>query len=105
MSSILIKNIGALATGDLRNPLRHADSIYVEEGIVRAIGKGIDYRADTVVDARGITAIPGLVDSHSHPTFGDFTPAQNALSWITHYMHGGVTALVSAGESRPLGAQ
>lgn len=98
MSSVLIKNIGALATGDLRNPLRHADSIYVEEGIVRAIGKGIDYRADTVVDARGITAIPGLVDSHSHPTFGDFTPAQNAVSWITHYMHGGVTALVSAGE-------
>jgi len=98
MSSVLIKNIGALATGDLRNPLRHADSIYVEEGIVRAIGKGIDYMADTVVDARGITAIPGLVDSHSHPTFGDFTPAQNALSWITHYMHGGVTALVSAGE-------
>lgn len=98
MSSILIKNIGALATGDLRNPLRHADSIYVEEGIVRAIGKGIDYRADSVVDARGITAIPGLVDSHSHPTFGEFTPAQNALSWITHYMHGGVTALVSAGE-------
>jgi len=98
MSSVLIKNIGALATGDLRNPLRQADSIYVEEGVVRAIGKGIDYRADTVVDARGITAIPGLVDSHSHPTFGDFTPAQNALSWITHYMHGGVTALVSAGE-------
>jgi len=98
MSSILIKNIGALATGDLRNPLRQADSIYVEEGIVRAIGKGIDYRADSVVDARGITAIPGLVDSHSHPTFGDFTPAQNAFSWITHYMHGGVTALVSAGE-------
>ena len=98
MSSILIKNIGALATGDLRNPLRHADSIYVEEGVVRAIGRGINYRADTVVDARGITAIPGLVDSHSHPTFGEFTPAQNSLSWITHYMHGGVTALISAGE-------
>ncbi|MFQ5539690.1 MAG: amidohydrolase family protein [Candidatus Binatia bacterium] len=98
MSSILIKNIGALATGDLRNPLRQADSIYVEEGVVRAIGRGINYRADTVVDARGITAIPGLVDSHSHPTFGDFTPAQNSLSWITHYMHGGVTALISAGE-------
>ncbi len=98
MSSVLIKNIGALATGDLRNPLRQADSIYVEDGIVRAIGKGLSYRADTVVDACGITAIPGLIDSHSHPTFGDFTPAQNALSWITHYMHGGVTALISAGE-------
>ncbi|NIM05474.1 MAG: amidohydrolase family protein, partial [Deltaproteobacteria bacterium] len=42
--------------------------------------------------------MPGLIDSHSHPTFGDFSPAQNALSWINHYMHGGVTALISAGE-------
>src|SRR5207249_7360211 len=28
----------------------------------------------------------------------EFTPAQNAQSWVTHYMHGGVTALISAGE-------
>jgi len=98
MSSVLIKNIGALVTGDLKSPLRRADSIYVEDGIVRVIGNALGQRADVVIDARGITAIPGLIDSHSHPTFGDFTPAQNALSWITHYMHGGVTAMISAGE-------
>ncbi len=98
MPSVLIKNIGALVTGDLKSPLRHADSIYVEDGMIRVIGNGLSHRADVVIDARGITAIPGLIDSHSHPTFGDFTPAQNALSWITHYMHGGVTALISAGE-------
>src|SRR3990172_4761110 len=82
MPSVLIKNIGALVTGDLKSPLRHADSIYVEDGIIRAIGNGMSQRADVVIDARGITATPGLVDSHSHPTFGDFTPAQNALSCI-----------------------
>src|SRR3990167_4749563 len=98
MPSVLIKNIGVLVTGDLKNPLRHADSIYVEDGIVRATGNGLTHKADTVIDARGITAIPGLIDSHSHPTFGDFTPAQNSLGWIDHYMHGGVTALISAGE-------
>jgi len=98
MPSVLIKNIGALVTGDLKKPLRNADSIYVEDGIVRVIGNGLNHRADIVIDARGITAIPGLIDSHSHPTFGDFTPAQNSLSWITHYMHGGVTAMISAGE-------
>ena len=98
MSSTLIKNIGALVTGDLRSPLRRADSIYIEDGIIRVVGNGISHRADTVIDARGITAIPGLIDSHSHPTFGEFTPAQNSLSWITNYMHGGVTALISAGE-------
>jgi enamidase len=94
----LIRNIGTLVTGDIARPLRNADSIYIEGGLIREIGSGIGRAASVVVDAQGITAIPGLIDSHSHPTFGDFTPAQNALSWITHYMHGGVTALISAGE-------
>lgn len=98
MASVLIKNIGHLVTGDLKSPSRRADSVYIEEGLLRAIGIGLSERADIVIDARGLTAMPGLIDSHSHPTFGDFTPAQNSLSWITHYMHGGVTALVSAGE-------
>ncbi|MGH6630374.1 MAG: amidohydrolase family protein, partial [Burkholderiales bacterium] len=98
MASVLIKNIGALVTGDLKNPLRRADSIYVEDGLIRVIGNGIGERADAVIDAQGITAIPGLVDSHSHPSIGEYTPAQNSLSWITNYLHGGVTALISAGE-------
>lgn len=98
MSSVLIKNIGTLVTGDLRKPLRNADSVYIEDGVVRVIGNGLSQQADVVIDARGITAIPGLIDSHSHPSIGEYTPAQNSLSWITNYMHGGVTALVSAGE-------
>lgn len=98
MSSILIKNIGTLVTGDLKNRLRKADSIYVEDGTIRQIGNGISRKADKVIDAQGITAIPGLIDSHSHPSIGEYTPAQNSLSWITNYMHGGVTALISAGE-------
>ena len=98
MPSVLISNIGALVTGDLNHPVRSADSIYVEDGLIKEIGRGIKRSADVSIDAQGITAIPGLIDSHSHPTFGEFAPAQNALSWITHYMHGGVTALISAGE-------
>src|SRR5437870_5141977 len=98
MPSLLITNIGALVTGDLKNPPRQADSIYIENGTIREIGKGLSQKADAVVDAQGITAIPGLVDSHSHPSIGEYTPAQNSLSWITNYMHGGVTALISAGE-------
>jgi enamidase len=98
MSSILIKNIGTLVTGKLEAPLRAADSIFIENGIIREIGKGLTRKADRVIDADGITAIPGLIDSHSHPSIGEYTPAQNSLGWITNYMHGGVTALISAGE-------
>ncbi|HET8564681.1 MAG TPA: Enamidase, partial [Candidatus Binatia bacterium] len=98
MSSILIKNIGVLVTGDLKDPLRQADSIYIEDGTTKEIGNGINRKADKVIDAQGITAIPGLIDSHSHPSIGEYTPAQNSLGWVTNYMHGGVTALISAGE-------
>src|SRR6476660_5881973 len=98
MGSILIKNIGALVTGKLENPLREADSIFIKNGVVEAIANGLSQLADQTIDANGITAIPGLIDSHSHPSIGEYTPAQNSLSWITNYMHGGVTALISAGE-------
>lgn len=98
MASILIKNIGTLVTGKLEAPLRQADSIFIKDGVVQAIGNGLNHGADQTIDAHGITAIPGLIDSHSHPSIGEYTPAQNSLSWITNYMHGGVTALISAGE-------
>ena len=98
MSSILIKNIGTLVTGKLESPLRQADSIFIKDGVVQGIGNGLNFKADQTIDANGITAIPGLVDSHSHPSIGEYTPAQNSLGWITNYMHGGVTSLISAGE-------
>ncbi|HEX2230111.1 MAG TPA: amidohydrolase family protein [Candidatus Binatia bacterium] len=98
MPSLLIKNIGTLVTGKLESPLRQADSIFIKDGFIARIGTGLKEAADQTVDANGITAVPGLIDSHCHPSIGEYTPAQNALSWITNYMHGGVTALISAGE-------
>ena len=98
MASILIKNIGTLVTGKLESPLRQADSIFIKDGFIAAIGSGVHQAADQTIDAHGITAVPGLIDSHSHPSIGEYTPAQNSLGWITNYMHGGVTALISAGE-------
>jgi enamidase len=98
MASLKIKNIGTLVTGKLESPLCRADSIFIKDGVVQAIGTGLNQAADQTIDANGITAMPGLIDSHSHPSIGEYTPAQNSLGWITNYMHGGVTALISAGE-------
>jgi enamidase len=41
---------------------------------------------------------PGLIDSHVHPVFGDWTPRQGQLGWIDSTMNGGVTTMISAGE-------
>lgn len=98
MFSILIKNIGTLVTGKLESPLHRGDSILIKDGVIQAIGNGLNQTVDQTIDANGITVIPGLIDSHSHPSIGEYTPAQNSLGWITNYLHGGVTALISAGE-------
>ena len=97
MSSLLIHHIGTLLTGNLESPLSPKDSLYIEDGRFAEIGTRRD-TADTIVDAKGMLVTPGLIDGHVHPTIGDFTAAQNATSWVTHYLHCGITRMVSAGE-------
>ncbi|NJD27755.1 MAG: amidohydrolase family protein [Chloroflexi bacterium] len=95
----LITNLGAVVSGDIAAPLADADSILVEDGRIMALGRGLDPDGvDQVVAAKGTTAIPGLIDSHAHPVFGDFTPRQQTLSFIESGLHGGVTTVISAGE-------
>ena len=53
---------------------------------------------DVVIDADGTTAIPGLIDSHVHVTFGDYTPRQRTVGYLESYLHGGVTTAISASE-------
>lgn len=95
----LIRNIGAIATGDIDAPLSDADSILIAEGRIEALGRGLsDAGTDQAIDAKGTTAMPGLIDSHAHPVFGDFTPRQQTSSFIESGLHGGVTTVISAGE-------
>src|SRR5690606_20029606 len=54
--------------------------------------------ATKVIDAKGTTVAPGLIDSHVHPVFGDWTPRQSQLNWIDSFLNGGVTTMISAGE-------
>jgi imidazolonepropionase-like amidohydrolase len=51
-----------------------------------------------VIDAGGMTAIPGLIDSHVHITFGDYTPRQRTVGYLESYLHGGTTTAISASE-------
>jgi enamidase len=94
----LVRNIGRLVSGDIRRPLLEADSLVIQDGLIAAVGRGLDDDADTVIDARGTTVMPGLIDSHVHPVFGDFTPRQRTVDFIDSGMHGGVTTAISAGE-------
>src|SRR5207237_6510067 len=84
---------------DWHDPFVAGDSIVMQDGRIVSAGAAppID-DADVVVDAGGMTAIPGLIDSHVHVTFGDYTPRQRTVGYLESYLHGGVTRAISASE-------
>ena len=98
---VVLKNIGLLLSGDIDHPILDADTIVVMDGIITAVGREKDCdisQAKTVIDVRQTCVAPGLIDSHVHPVFGDWTPRQNQIGWIDSTMNGGVTTMISAGE-------
>src|SRR5437868_5745970 len=97
----VIKNIGLLITGDMNAPLSDADAVVCIDGTISEVGRSADVDmsgAKTVIDAKGTALCPGLIDSHVHPVFGDWTPRQSQLGWIDSFLNGGVTTMISAGE-------
>ena len=95
----LITGIGTIVSGDIDAPIVEGDSVSVVDGRIEAVGRGLNADdADTIIDAKGTTAIPGLIDSHAHPTLGDFTPRQRTMDFIESSLHGGITTMISAGE-------
>lgn len=101
MSATLIKNIGILISGDIKNPILDADALLVSDGRIAKIGRTSELEppaADVVVDAAGSTIAPGLIDSHCHVVLGDYTPRQHQVGFLESEVHGGVTTIISAGE-------
>ena len=98
---LVVLNIGLLLSGDIDKPILDADTVVAVDGVITAVGKQKDVdtsQPDTLIDAKGVTLCPGLIDSHIHPVFGDWTPRQNQLGWIDSTLNGGVTTMISAGE-------
>jgi enamidase len=95
----VITGIGQIVSGDVEAPLIEGDAISIVDGRIDAVGVvGDASDADNVIDAKGTTVLPGLIDSHAHPTVGDFTPRQRTIDFIESSLHGGVTTMISAGE-------
>jgi enamidase len=96
-----IVNVGVILTGDWREPVAPGDSIVMDEGSIVHVGTASASQiaaCDVVIDADGATAIPGLIDSHVHITFGDYTPRQRTVGFLESYVHGGTTTSISASE-------
>jgi enamidase len=98
---VAIVNLGQIVSGHWRDPFVAGDAILIEGERIAAVGtapaQAVD-AADVVIDAGGMTAIPGLIDSHVHVTFGDYTPRQRTVGFLESYVHGGTTTAISASE-------
>jgi enamidase len=96
---VAIFNIGKILTGDLAAPVADGDTIVMVDGKIASVGTGgSSADCDVEIDAGGMMAMPGLIDSHVHITFGDYTPRQKTVGFIESYVHGGVTTCISASE-------
>ena len=98
---VVITNLGCIISGIWREPFVSGDSIVIDGDRIASVGsasaKAVN-DADVVIDADGMTAIPGLIDSHVHVTFGDYTPRQRTVGYLESYLHGGTTTAISASE-------
>ena len=118
--TIVIQNLDAVwtATGEVLENV----SIAVRNGVIREIGTDVRVpRGADVIDGRGLTAIPGIIDEHSHTAMDRSTnegtvpisaevrviDALNPTNFnIYRALSGGVTtALILHGSANPIGGQ
>ena len=96
---VAIFNLGKILTGNLTAPIAVGDAIILTDGKIESVGTGgSGGEYDVEIDAGGMMAMPGLIDSHVHITFGDYTPRQKTVGFLESYIHGGVTTCISASE-------
>ncbi len=103
MSTAALVNVGAILTGNSQAPRAEADLLVMGDGKIQYLGdrSGWDLGdVEQVWDVQGMTLTPGLIDSHTHPAIGDWSPRQGTLGWLNSTLHAGVTTTLSMGEAR-----
>ena len=69
--------------------------VAVENGVIAAIGRNLEGKADRIVDASGKLVLPGAIDAHTHMAmpFGGTASADSYLSGTRAAVCGGVTTV------------
>ena len=97
--TILIKN------GRLINPSENLDKvmdIFVEDGIIKEKAESIEKQADTVIDAAGCYAMPGLIDLHVHFRDPGLTYKEDIETGSKAAAKGGFTTVCCMPNTKPV---
>jgi len=94
MTSILIRG-AALPSGE-------ATDILVADGIVTEVGSGLSSAASSVIEASGLTILPGLVDLHTHLREPGFEQSETVLTGSRAAAIGGYTAVFPMANTSPV---
>ena len=91
MSRTIVKNGTIVTSAD-----RYVADVLVEDGLIAAIGRGLNLPADTTVDATGKLVMPGGIDVHTHldMPFGGTQSADDFETGTIAAAHGGTTTLI-----------
>ena len=104
MKKIYLKNLGAIVSGNVNNPVLDAEVIYAEDGVIQYVGAAkadLEAAANTVVDAKGLDIAPALIDAHAHPPINDYLPEFKATDFAVNFMAGGTGSMISVGSAMP----
>ncbi len=68
MATLLLRHADILVTMDPERPLIKDGAIFVRDNVIHQVGRTEELpdQADTVINARGMIVLPGLVNTHHH---------------------------------------
>ncbi|HOO25397.1 MAG TPA: dihydroorotase [Clostridiales bacterium] len=98
MNSLLIKNAKVFNT-EKRDFL--LSDILIEDGLIKKIEQNLSVSSETVIEANGLYAAPGLVDIHVHMRDPGFTHKDDIFTVAECAAAGGITTLVSMPNTKP----
>lgn len=105
MSSLLIKNIGKIVSGNIeKGILQGKDTIAVKNGLIFDIGQMADFdenEYETIVDVNRQVVIPGLIDTHVHNGAEDYSACLRTTGFLEEAVQNGTTTMISEGEQGP----
>ncbi len=91
--------------GQVINPATGMDEVadvYVEDGKVSQIGKGLKVKADQKIDAKGCYVMPGFIDMHVHLRDPGFEQKETIGTGCQAAAHGGFTTILAMPNTKPV---